>query len=237
MRVLVALGVTALLWAVVAVANRATHSEIPGLLILLGTALWAAVDSSNLELKKYNGGVDHPILAFLGIAFFWIIFFPTYLVVRSRRINGELQLKRRYREQGQAEADDKPERVGPGPWVRAIVYGVTWLPVFVNALATVPQFEPVFTKLEEKGELPELTGWLMAFSRMDAVGLHLPVLAVVLALAVIDQAAVSLLRQQTRGSLWSWLWVVAAGLAGVVAQIVIVAALLLPVFKMGSMVQ
>jgi hypothetical protein len=68
------------------------------LVIVLGTAIWAAMDSASLELDKYNGGVGHPVLVFLGVVVLWTICFPMYLVTRSRRLDGELKLKKKYRE-------------------------------------------------------------------------------------------------------------------------------------------
>jgi hypothetical protein len=99
------------------------------------------------------------------------------------------------------------------------------------------RYDPIFERFEEKGELPQLTGWLVAFVRLDTACYHLPVLLVAIALLSIDEAAVRLLRQRARGNLWSWLWVVAAALAGFVALLVLRAGLLLLVFKMGSAVQ
>jgi len=107
----------------------------------------------------------------------------------------------------------------------------------VLVIAFVPRYEVIFKRLEEKGELPQLTGWLVAFVHLDAACFHLPVVLVAIALLAADEAAVRLLRRRARGNLWSWLWVVAVGLAGVVAQVVIVAGLLLPVFHMGSTVR
>jgi hypothetical protein len=100
MRVLGALGVTFALIVANVVVNEATGTPWFGLLVLLATAIWAAVDSSRLELHKYSGGIDHPILVFLAVACLWIIFFPLYLVTRSRRIAGELKLKKKYRDEG-----------------------------------------------------------------------------------------------------------------------------------------
>ena len=126
---------------------------------------------------------------------------------------------------------------GPPLWARALVYSITWLPALVLVISFVPRFDPVFRKLTDKGELPQLTGWLVAFVQLDTACFHLPVVLVAIALLAIDEAAVRLLRRRARGNLWSWLWVVAAGLAGFVAQFVIVVGLLLPVFKMGSTVR
>jgi hypothetical protein len=126
---------------------------------------------------------------------------------------------------------------GPPRWARAVVYSLTWLPALLQVIDLVPRFNPVFQRLTEKGELPQLTGWLVAFVQLDTACFHLPVVLVAIALLAIDEAAVSLLRRRERGNLWSWLWVVAAGLAGFVAQFAIVVGLLLAVFKMSSTVQ
>src|SRR5262249_34442829 len=96
MRVLGALGVTLALMVAIVVVGGVTDVPWFGLLVVLGTAIWAAVDSSQLELHKYRGG-DHPIFWLLAIGCLWIIFFPLYLVTRSRRIAGELKLKKKYR--------------------------------------------------------------------------------------------------------------------------------------------
>ena len=84
--------------------------------MLVATAFWAAFDSSNLELHKYRGGSNGPVFVFLIIVCMWIFFFPHYLVIRSQRIAGELQLKWQYRE-ADAPADDtevaRPSASGP----------------------------------------------------------------------------------------------------------------------------
>jgi hypothetical protein len=126
---------------------------------------------------------------------------------------------------------------GPPRWARALVYIFAWLPAIVLVVYFAPRFVPIFQKLDEKGELPQLTSPLMAFVRLDTAYFHLPTAFVVIALLAVDEWAVRLLRRRARGSLWSWLWVAAASLAGIVAQFVIVSGLVLPVFKMGSAVR
>jgi hypothetical protein len=126
---------------------------------------------------------------------------------------------------------------GPPRWARALVYGLTWLAALVLVIAYVPRFEAIFKKLEEKGELPQLTGWLLTGMQRDAAYFHLPVVLVAVTLLALDEAAVRLLRRRTRGNLWSWLWVIAFGLVGLVAAVTVPVALLLPVFKMSSTVR
>jgi hypothetical protein len=109
MRVFIVLLVTAGLIAV-------TVAHLPIMLVIvLGTALWAAVDSANLELHKYNGGVGHPIVVFIVIVLIWIIFFPLYLVTRSRCLAGQLTLKKKYREQDGlgGSPDGQPSQTAP----------------------------------------------------------------------------------------------------------------------------
>ncbi|GAH67126.1 unnamed protein product, partial [marine sediment metagenome] len=55
------------------------------LIMVLGTASWAASDSSKIELKKYKTGLAKtPIGIFFEIILIWIIAFPWYLAVRGK---------------------------------------------------------------------------------------------------------------------------------------------------------
>jgi type II secretory pathway component PulF len=101
-------------------------------------------------------------------------------------------------------------------------------------LVIVPRFEPIFKKLEEKGELPQMTHWLMAFVRLNAASFYLPALLFALAVLAIEEAGVRILRRKAMGNLWSWLWVAAVALAAIPVIRLVVIGLLLPVFKMGS---
>jgi hypothetical protein len=122
----------------------------------------------------------------------------------------------------------------PPLWARAVIYGFTWLPVIVIVIGIVPRFESVFQKIQEKGELPRLTHWLMALVQMDAACLHLPIVLGAVALLIIDEAAVRVFRQRATGTIWAWLWLLGAFLAGLAALFVIGVGLLLPVYKLGS---
>jgi hypothetical protein len=99
-----------------------------------------------------------------------------------------------------------------------------------------PRYEQIFKKLEEKGELSQLTHWLMAFDRLNAASFYLAALLLALAVLVVDEAVVRILRRKARGNLWPWLWVAAVALAAIPAVVLVVSGLLLPVFKMSSTV-
>ncbi|HTY87324.1 MAG TPA: hypothetical protein VMB80_07655 [Candidatus Acidoferrum sp.] len=59
-----------------------------------GMALWAAVDSTKIQLKRYKSGISYgPIVLFIAIALLWIIGFPWYLVMRYKIKTGTAVLK------------------------------------------------------------------------------------------------------------------------------------------------
>ena len=133
-------------------------------------------------------------------------------------------------------ADPKPSALvgGPPRWARALIYGVTWLPAIVLMVRVIPRFVPIFQKLDELGELPQPTKWLTAWVHVDTDCYHVPVVFLALALLAIDEWAVGLLRRKPNGNLRSWLWVTVVGLAGIVAEFVIVVGLLAPVFTLPA---
>jgi uncharacterized membrane protein len=51
--------------------------------VVLGTSVWAALDSANLKLKDYRASILYsPIVVFIACVLFWVIAFPWYLSVR-----------------------------------------------------------------------------------------------------------------------------------------------------------
>lgn len=62
--------------------------------MVLITAIWAAVDSSKIRLKLYRSGISvGPVILFLGFLLLWIIAFPWYLIVRHKILTGAAVLK------------------------------------------------------------------------------------------------------------------------------------------------
>ena len=100
----------------------------------------------------------------------------------------------------------------------------------------VPRFDEIFRRLAERDGLPWVSEWLVGFVRMDAAGFHIPVVLVALAMIGLDVAVVRCLRKRSGGNFWSWLWVVAAGAAGLSALVLIIVALLHPVLQSSSIV-
>lgn len=74
------------------------HPTLPWL-VLLGTSIWAGLDASAINLKKYNvGGPTGPFVTFFGCLLFWVLTFPWYLVNKSKIAKGEAILKPQYAE-------------------------------------------------------------------------------------------------------------------------------------------
>jgi len=58
-------------------------------LLILGTAAWAAWDSTQIQIRDYKTTLSsHPVVLFFGIVLLWIVFFPWYLAVRYHITHG-----------------------------------------------------------------------------------------------------------------------------------------------------
>jgi len=67
---------------------------IVSILMVIGTSIWMAIDSKNIELKKYKSFISMgPVSVFLCGVIFWVITFPCYLAVRFKIKDGKSVLK------------------------------------------------------------------------------------------------------------------------------------------------
>ena len=70
---------------------------------IIGTSIWAAVDSSKVGLHRYKSQIAvKPFVLFIALLILWIVVFPWYLYERHRIKKGAVQLKDKYA--GEAEA-------------------------------------------------------------------------------------------------------------------------------------
>jgi NhaP-type Na+/H+ or K+/H+ antiporter len=84
------------IWIPIACVVLATliHFSSVMQIMILGTALWAAIDSSKIQLKRYKSGISYgPVVVFLCFVFLWIVAFPWYLIVRNKIKAGTATLK------------------------------------------------------------------------------------------------------------------------------------------------
>jgi hypothetical protein len=63
-------------------------------IMVLGTAIWVAIDSSRLQLRRYKSDISYgPVVLFIACALLWIIGFPWYLSMRYKIKTGTAVLK------------------------------------------------------------------------------------------------------------------------------------------------
>lgn len=65
------------------------------ILVILGTSLWAAIDSIRIELSSYKTRLAvSPLILFNAMYLLWPILFPIYLITRTRIANRTLERHR-----------------------------------------------------------------------------------------------------------------------------------------------
>ncbi len=75
------------------VATALTHFNVTFFMVL-GTSLWAAIDSSKIELRRYKSGISYgPVVLFIACVLLWIIGFPWYLAMRYKIKTGTAVLR------------------------------------------------------------------------------------------------------------------------------------------------
>jgi type II secretory pathway component PulF len=112
-------------------------------------------------------------------------------------------------------------------WGRCCVYVVAWLPPFGFLLCCIPRFGPVFQRLDEKGELPELTRWVWAFIRLNQDYYYLPAMLTLVTLFAIGELLIV-------GARNTWLrritWGTVVASVGILAWFINAKTLMLPAF-------
>ena len=105
----------AILFTIGLLAICSVISEVTGFnltcIMVFGTALWAAIDSKKIQLKRYKSGISYgPVVLFIGCALLWIIAFPWYLVMRYKIRTGTALLKEEIPPLAPPEAEYKGPR-------------------------------------------------------------------------------------------------------------------------------
>ncbi len=89
----VAILLTIGLLGVCAVIYNLTGFDL-GWIMIIGIALWAAIDSTKMHLKRYDSVISYsPVVLFLILVLLWPIAFPGYLIIRHRIKTGTAVLK------------------------------------------------------------------------------------------------------------------------------------------------
>ncbi len=62
--------------------------------MVVGTSVWAGVDSARLHLRRYQSGISYsPIVLGILCSMFWIVGFPWYLSMRHKITTGTARLR------------------------------------------------------------------------------------------------------------------------------------------------
>ena len=96
--VIIAIAITIAVLFVLGFIAAAT--DLPTIPLVAIPSIWAAWDSSRIQLRKYKSLIStSPLLLFLGLIILWIPIFPIYLVMRQRIKKGTAVLRDEYASQ------------------------------------------------------------------------------------------------------------------------------------------
>jgi hypothetical protein len=82
-------------------------------IMVLGTALWAAFDSTKIKLRRYKSGISYgPVVLFIACALLWIVGFPWYLAMRYKIQTGTAIVKPEFVQPSAPPNDGPATRLG-----------------------------------------------------------------------------------------------------------------------------
>ena len=111
-------------------------------------------------------------------------------------------------------------------WPWRILVALAWLPLIGLIVFYVPMLEVMFSPLQERGELPAVTEWVMWFSALNQRLFFVPILLFLVLLLLADAHVVSLAE---RSQQLYWMWLTGIVVVSCLAAGIVVLALLLPV--------
>jgi hypothetical protein len=109
---------------------------------------------------------------------------------------------------------------------RAALVLLAWFPAIILAVVGFPRFVPIFDRLRQRQQLPQVTEWAMTLARLGTVGSLMCVLALVALIVWAGYLAEK--TNKDAGRIWYCLAIV----SGLVAFFAGTLAVLLPVFEM-----
>jgi hypothetical protein len=121
---------------------------------------------------------------------------------------------------------------GPSIMVRYLCYAAWWAPTLALWFIALPQFMPIFDKLEKRVELPQLTVLMTAFGRLNYSSYFLPLLACMLAFILLDAGVIALLRRSRKTNVLVTIWFIVMCCSSVAAAILVTYAAMAPTFVM-----
>jgi hypothetical protein len=132
----------------------------------------------------------------------------------------------------QSVADRRPASSLP-ILVRAAVFAGAWAPALALVVLFVPRFSSLFGALDDRGELPRSTAWLMWFGQVNERLWYAPCLLLLVLLVAVDMAAAHFLQRSPWGRSVYWAWFALVIVLGLIAVNAVVVVLVLPVYMMS----
>ncbi len=84
--------------------------------MIVGTSVWAGIDSAKLRLQRYQSGISYgPVLLGILCSMVWFIGFPWYLSMRHKIITGTAQLRPEFEPSDMASGQISPRGLVQ-PW-------------------------------------------------------------------------------------------------------------------------
>ena len=84
--------------------------------MIVGTSVWAGVDSARLRLNRYQSGISYsPVVLGVLCSMFWIVGFPWYLSMRHKILTGTARLRPEYEPWDMASGQMSPKGLVQ-PW-------------------------------------------------------------------------------------------------------------------------
>ncbi len=132
----------------------------------------------------------------------------------------------------QSVADRRPVSSLP-ILARAAVLAGAWAPALALVVLFVPRFSSLFAALDDRGELPRSTAWLMWLGQVNERLWYAPCLLLLVLLVAVDMALAHFLRRSrwSRSAYWAWFALVIV--LGLIAFNAVVVVLVLPVYMMS----
>jgi hypothetical protein len=107
--------------------------------------------------------------------------------------------------------------------LRAVSFGVAWLPSLALLLFLVSKFHDLHDRLAEKGELPLITEWMTSYGRANLALFGLPFLILFGLLLFVDASIFRLCVRSGQFSWLYWVWFTSVIVVGLLAVLFVLA--------------
>lgn len=84
--------------------------------LVVGTSVWAGIDSARIHLRRYQSGISYgPVVLGILCSMIWVVGFPWYLSMRHKIITGTARLRPEFEPWDMASGQMSPKGLVQ-PW-------------------------------------------------------------------------------------------------------------------------